>query len=72
LSNEDEELSDFELFDISDIEFDVLRSKGLCKLTVVMRSEAPINLMRFYLSLKAYLFQIEQEIGVFDEEPEVH
>lgn len=69
--NETPELSDWELFDTSDITFDVQRTKGLCKLYVVMKSETPINLMRFYLALKEYLFQIEQEIGVCETPPEL-
>lgn len=67
-----EELSDYELFDTSDIEIDIQRTKAMCKLYIVMKSESPINLMRFYLRLKEYLFEIEQEIGVMSEEAEVH
>lgn len=66
-----EELNDYEIFDTSDIKIDVQRTKGMCKLYVVMKSETPINLMRFYLALKEYLFQMEQEIGVMDEPPEM-
>jgi hypothetical protein len=69
--DEDLDLSDYELFDVSDITFDVQRLKNNTKLYLVMRSETPINLMRFYLSLKEYVFQIEQEIGVMDEAPEI-
>lgn len=74
MSNDDEslDLSDYELFDTSDITFDVQRTKGMCKLYVVMKSETPINLMRFYLSLKEYLFQIETEIGICETDPETH
>lgn len=61
------ELSDVELFDVSDVEIDVQRTKGMCKLYVVMKSDSPINLMRFYLRLKEYLFEIEQEIGIMEE-----
>jgi hypothetical protein len=66
---EDDEIlaiSENELFDISDIEIDVQRTKGLCKLYVVLKSDTPINLMRFYLCMKQYLFQIETEIGIMD------
>jgi hypothetical protein len=66
-----EELSEHELFDTSDIEIDIQRTKAMCKLYLVMKSETPINLMRFYLRLKEYLFEIEQEIGVMDEAPEI-
>jgi hypothetical protein len=69
--DEEHDLSEFELFDTSDITFDVQRTKGMCKLYVAMKSETPINLMRFYLALKEYLFQIEQEIGVMEEPPEM-
>lgn len=69
--NETPDLSDWELFDTSDITFDVQRTKGMCKLYVVMKSETPINLMRFYLSLKEYLFQLEQGIGVCETPPEI-
>lgn len=65
------DLSEYELFDTSDITFDVQRTKGMCKLYVVMKSETPINLMRFYLALKEYLFQLETEIGVCETPPEL-
>lgn len=63
----DLDITDHELFDTSDITFDVQRLKGMCRLHIVMKSETPINLMRFYLSLKEYLFKIENEIGVMEE-----
>lgn len=65
--DEGPDLSEYELFDTSDITLDVQRTKGMCKLYVIMKSETPINLMRFYLSLKEYLFKIETEIGVMGE-----
>lgn len=70
---DDEEFtSDLALFDISDIEIDVQRTKGLLKLYVVLKSEEPINLMRFYLAMKKYIFNIETELGVMEEIGEEH
>jgi len=66
------DVNDNELFDTSDIEIDVQRTKGMCKLYVVMKSDTPINLMRFYLALKEYLYGIELEIGVCESDPETH
>lgn len=71
---EDEEVEDFtdaELFDTSDITFDFQRTKGNTKIYLIMKSESPINIMRFYLAIKAYLFQMEAELGIMEEPPEV-
>lgn len=67
-----EDLKDHELFDISDVELDFQRTKGLCKLYLIMKSDTPINLMRYYLKLKEHIFQLESDLLILDESPEVH
>lgn len=71
-ADEEIDLTELELFDISDIKIDIQRTKNSTKLYLILKSESPINLMRFYLSIKGYVEKIENELGVMPEEPEVH
>lgn len=59
--------------DISDINITALRNKGLTRIDIVLKSDSgqSIDIMRWYLSLKAYVFKIEQELGVMEEPPEM-
>lgn len=68
----EDEIYDFELFDISDITLDFQQVKRLNRIYLIMKSETPINLMRFYLKLKDYIAKMEAEIGVMEEVSEEH
>lgn len=58
--------SDLELFDISDIEVDFVKTKSLTEVLLRVRSQEPINLMRFYLFLSDYVARMADEIGVIE------
>lgn len=65
--DEEDFVNDLGLFDVSDITLDFQQVKKLNRIYLIMKSEEPINLMRFYLKLKEYIFQMEAEIGVMDD-----
>lgn len=66
-----EEINDRELFDHEAIEWTMLRTKNACRITMVAKSEAPINAMALYLSLDAQLTQWKYELGIMDDAPEI-
>lgn len=66
-----EEINDSELFDYEAIEWTMLRTKNACRITMIARSETPINAMALYLSLDAQLEQWRAELGILDAPPEV-
>lgn len=74
MSDEDIELiAEADLFDISDVTWDTRRTKDLKRIYLIAKAEdIPFNLFKYYLALKAYVFKIEQEIGVMEEDLEVH
>lgn len=67
----DEHLEDSELFDPSGIEWTMLRTKNLCRITMVAKSETPINAMQLYLSLENQLERWRLELGIMDTAPEI-
>lgn len=67
-----DEINDQELFDSSGIEWTMLRTKNSCRITMVGKSEIPINAMTLYLSLNAQLAQWRYELGIMDEDPGEH
>lgn len=72
LDEDDEiDLKDFELFDISDITYDMFTSKNRKKFSITAVSERDFNLMRIYLWLKATTERLEQELGIMEELPEI-
>lgn len=64
----DDQIIDVELFDISDIEITFQRTRGSCKVYMILESQTPIGLMRFYLALKEYITKIENELNVSEEQ----
>lgn len=67
------EISESDLFDISNVKFDTKRTKDMRKIYLIAEdTEIPFNLMKYYLALKSYIFKIEQEIGIMDDINEVH
>lgn len=61
---------DLELFDISNVKFDLKQntSKGL--LVLIAQSEDHWNLMRYYLALRSYVLKLEAEMGIMPEPPD--
>lgn len=69
----DEELAEAaDLFDISDVT-EVMKCKGRREILLTFKaSEQDFCLMKFYLSLKRYVDQIESAIGVSPEDGQEH
>lgn len=68
-----EMIAECELFDISDVSWNTKSTKDMKKIYLIAEAEdLPFNLMKYYLALKAYVFKMEAEIGVFEESPDVH
>lgn len=70
--DEIEAITESDLFDVSDVTWDVKQTKNKCKIYLIAESDTPFNLMKFYLALKEYTFRIESELGVMSEAPEEH
>lgn len=68
---DEDEIDDQELFDATGIEWTMLRTKNLCRITMVANSETPINAMTLYLSLEAQLERWRAELNICDVAPEV-
>ena len=66
-SDIDDQISDNELFDISDVQIEFQRTRGMCKVYMIMKSETPFNLLKYYLALKQYITDLENEIGILEE-----
>lgn len=66
-----DEIDDKELFAYEAIEWTMLRTKDACRITMIAKSDAPINAMALYLSLDAQLTQWKYELGIMDDAPEV-
>lgn len=66
-----EEINDRELFDYEAITWTMLRTKNASQITMIARSETPINAMALFLSLEARLEQWRQELFIFEVAPEV-
>jgi hypothetical protein len=64
--------TDAELFDISDVTCDIPKSKSRREVILVLRSQSNFNLMKFYLALRQYLEQMEDDIGVLEADGELH
>lgn len=58
---------DSDLFDCSDVTWEVLESKRSDKVTIVLKSEGTFNLMKTYLALKMITEKIELELNIMDE-----
>lgn len=66
---DDDVLIESDLFDISDVVFDIPPTRNKCKIYLVAKSDTPFTLMKYYLALKSYVEKIEAEMNIF-EEPE--
>lgn len=58
---------DADLFDASDVTWEVLESKRRDRVTIVLHSEEPFNLTKTYLALKLLTEKIELELNILDE-----
>lgn len=71
LKSVSDEINDQELFSYEHIEWTMLRTKNSCRVTMIAKSDSPINAMALYLSLEAQLMQWKYELGIMDDAPEV-
>lgn len=70
--DEEDEIPDFELFDISDVEISIKNSRSRREVTFIIRSQSDFNLVKIYLSLKDYVEQMEQSMNIMEAAPETH
>lgn len=66
-SDEDElEPSDLELFDCSDVTWEIEDSKRSDQIKIILKTEGRFNLLKTYLSLKMITEKIELELNIMD------
>lgn len=58
---------DAELFDPSDITWEIAPSKRNDRVTIVLKSEGSFNLMKIYLGLKMIAEKIELELNILEQ-----
>lgn len=68
----DEDFYDSQEFDISDIRFHKSSNIDRTRFDLILRADSPLNVMRIYLAMKAYIFKIEQELNIGEEHFEEH
>jgi hypothetical protein len=64
---DEEDVDEYELFDISDITIDLIPRKTRKEAILQIKGKRELGVMRYYLALKAHLHTIEIELGVMDE-----
>lgn len=69
---EDEEINDAELMDISRAKIQTFESKDRKSATIRLSDENGLNDMKIYLLLNAKRIQMEIELGIMDEDGERH
>jgi hypothetical protein len=63
----DDDIPDFELFDISDVKVHYERSKDQKKVTATVKSNTPISEMKLYLILGNEVTKLERRLGISEE-----
>jgi len=61
------DFTDAELFDISDVDYEIKPSRKRNEVTIVMRAETNLNLIKIYLKLKEMIENIEKQLNILDE-----
>lgn len=72
MSGKKRDIVDHELFDISDVTFDMRPSKTRNEVTLKLNGDRPFSLMRYYLSLKQHVEQIELGLNISDADDGDH
>lgn len=67
--DDDDEIFDAALFDISDVEVTLKSSRSRKQVTIVLDSESDFNLMKTYLALKDYIEQMERSLNILEAAP---
>lgn len=55
-----------DMFDASDVEYEVLPSKKRTQVDIRLKSETDFNLIKIYLGLKSICDKIETELGIME------
>lgn len=58
---------DAELFDASDVTWEIAPSKRNDRVTIVLKSETSFNLMKIYLAIKMMSEKIETELNILEQ-----
>lgn len=66
-SDDQEEINERELFDISDVKVEIIPRKNTKEAFLHIKGRRTLGLMRYYLSIRAHLHQIELELGIYEE-----
>lgn len=69
--DDDDEINDLEVFDVSDITPEFYRSKDKTRVTVTLKSKEPISEMKLYLILTLEIEKLERRLGITGEDPSV-
>lgn len=59
--------SDADLFDASDVEYDIKPSKKRNEIDIRLKSESDFNLLKIYLSLMSICQKIETELNIMED-----
>jgi hypothetical protein len=55
-----------ELYDTSDVTFEMKEGRKRNEITLVAKSDSDFNLVKFYLSLKEFVEKIENELNIME------
>lgn len=58
---------DTDLFDPSDVTWEILDSRRTDQITIILKSEGRFNLMKIYLALKMITEKIELELNIMED-----
>lgn len=66
----DQDLTDQELFDTSDVTWEVVKSKRRDQITLILKTEGSFSIMKTYLALQMICEKIELEMNIMKSEGE--
>ncbi len=57
----------YDMFDVADVTFDIKERRSRREIHLVARSDSDFNLLKYALSLRMFVEQIEAQLGLMDE-----
>ena len=66
-AEDEDEIDERELFDISDVEISLIPRKNRKEAFLQIKGTRTLGLFRYYLALREHLHGIELELGIFEE-----